>query len=382
MKRIICLFITIALVLSCLFSFSIITNAVNNDKSSRLTKVFEDQLVHMVDESIDNLKREIKAENYHIESTRKIADFSGNSYYLIECSPTGYMIFHPDSGHFIEYSPQIHSPFYEYKTNTIYYNGPNEYYIKNTKGQFYHIFDKEILNNENISQIKEGASSIDKQLKSNKNMIVLNYINGVSNETLASAYDKEKLNTPKSSEVNGWTYINQYSIIKNMSNCGYISGGKCGYIAAGILLTYKKAIGAYNCVTYNTHYTKTNNIYSIKTALPTALYNTGVSLGYGASTTSVAIHYTVNKWLSDRNITVNHTSLYAPLANNVVIITHIANDRPVIWFGYITGTGDHAVVLYGYKVTLGVYHYVAHFGWTGDSEVYFNGVVGSIYTFE
>lgn len=291
------------------------------------------------------------------------------------------MIFHIESGQFVEYSPKIHSPFYNCDHGTVYYNGPNEYYIKNDSNQTYHIYDKKNLTNKEFSKIKEGATYIGEQLNNNKNWIILSYLNGSSNETLASAYLKEKLNRPKSSQINGWTYINQYGIIKNMSNCGYIGGGKCGYIAAGILLTYKKVTGAYDCVTYNTHYTKSNNIYSIKTALPTALYNTGVSLGYGASTTSVAIHYTVDKWLSDRGISVNHTSLYAPLANNVVIITHIANDRPVIWFGYITGTGDHAVVLYGYKASLGIYQYVAHFGWTNNSEVYFSGVVGSIYTF-
>lgn len=80
---------------------------------------------------------------------------------------------------------------------------------------------------------------------------------------------------------------------------------------------YDKIYNGKNTVTSGTHYSYSNGKYSIKTALPTALYNKGVSLGYGASTTSVAIHYTVEAWLADRGITVDHTSLYIPFGTNV-----------------------------------------------------------------
>lgn len=169
-------------------------------------------------------------------------DFAGNEYTLIECMPTGYLIYHGESGIFVE------------------------------------------------------------ALIENKDSNILNYTSGKSDE----------IYEPDISVYGKYLVVDNYSFFTNMYWCGYqtIDGnGICGYIAAGMLLTYDQA-------TY-------------------------------------------------------------------------ADNRPVIWFGYITDNTfnsaqniTHAVVVYGYYSTSTSCSFIAHFGWEGASVVYFSGVLGSMYTYQ
>lgn len=358
-------------------------------KEQRLIEVFERKLESMAADSVKMDGECSKTENiYSIESISPLTDINGTLYTLIECSPKGYMIYHNDSGVFVEYSPATHSPYYGVE-GVCYYAGPNEYYILDNDGQIFYAFDETPLTGDEISTLRAASRNVDGALMSNKDIAVLDYVACKTDVGPADIY----ITSPERAEIcsagnDDWTLINRYDVIRNMSDCGYIGGGKCGYIAAGILLTHKKVTVACDTVDYITHYAFKNGAYYIKPELPTALYNKGVSLGYAADTTSVAIHYTVEGWLADRGVTVDHTSLYAPIGNNWVVASHINNDRPVIWFGYIGenthssgSVGSHAVVVYGYDVNWGLYSYVAHFGWSGASEVYFTGILGSIYTF-
>ena len=59
--------------------------------------------------------------------------------------------------------------------------------------------------------------------------------------------------------------------------------------------------------------------YVINSEFTEDLYELGESLGYGTSTTSVAIHYTVKKYLENEDVDASHTSLYSPIANNITI---------------------------------------------------------------
>ncbi|MDR0220571.1 MAG: hypothetical protein LBI54_04090 [Lachnospiraceae bacterium] len=112
-------------------------------------------------------------------------------------------------------------------------------------------------------------------------------------------------------------------------------------------------------------------------------------MGYGTSTTSVAIHYTVKSYLEARNIYVStHHSLYTPLATNAGVASHISNDRPVVYFGEFLPSFNpnswyaHAVIAYGYNwSSLGGYRFIAHFGWNGYNDINVTAVIGSLYTF-
>ncbi len=386
-KRIVSLLMAVVMMLS----FSLVSSATvfaadNSVISSRLADVLQDQLDEMIANS-----NELRGTNRTLQITQvsKISDFNGNTYTLVECAPDGYMIYHDDSGIFVESSPAVNSPFYG-KSGTYKYAGPNEYYIIDENSVCRNVLSGASVDSATLSNLANKSKIINRTLIENKNDRILNYVNGSSNVSLAQIFALEKeMAKARSVEVGDWTCVKNYSFFMNLNNCGYISGGKCGYIAAGILLTYDKIYNGKNTVTSDTHYSYSNGTYSIKTALPTALYNKGVSLGYGAATTSVAIHYTVEAWLADRGITVDHTSLYVPFGNNITIANRIKDDRPTIWFGSLIDqsfddtTGNHAVVVYGYKYGLLTgYNFVAHFGWTNATEVYYTGILGSVYTYE
>lgn len=388
-KRIVSLMMTVIMMLSCTMLSSATAFAAEyigtaELSNARLSNVLEDQLEEMVSNSNYLRGDDVTLE---IAQISKISDFDGNTYTLVECSPQGYMIYNDESGVFVESSPVVNSPFYG-KNGTYKYVGPNEYYIVDEVAECRNLLSDEIVDSAELANLTEKSDMVNQTLVENKNEYVLNYISGKSDVSLAQLYALEdEMAATRSVKVGDWTCVKNYSFFMNLTDCGYISGGKCGYIAAGILLTYDKIYNGKNTVTYGTHYTYSNGKYSIKTALPTALYNKGVSLGYGASTTSVAIHYTVKDWLADRGLTVDHTSLYVPFGNNVTIQNRIKDDRPTIWFGnvsdqsYNSTTGNHAVVVYGYSTGL-FYSFVAHFGWTGATEVYYTGILGSVYTYE
>ncbi len=198
----------------------------------------------------------------------------------------------------------------------------------------------------------------------------------------------------------GWALVKNYSFFTNLASCGYcevnsngnkvFSGGNgiCGYIAAGMLVTYDSVINGKGYIS-SVYYTKNGDEVSIKSTLPYMLYKKGEALGYGTDTTSVEIHYALKSFFEVRNTSVNHVSYYAPLANNMNIANYLCDDRPVIWFGMISNNSfdtqkkiSHAVVVYGYKMSiLGQYSYIAHFGWEGANTVSFSGVIGSMYTY-
>lgn len=386
-KRIISLLMAVLMMLSISLCAPATVFAVDNSIiNSRFAKVLQDQLDEMVANS--NELRGTK-KTLQITQISKISDFDNNTYTLVDCAPNGYMIYHDNSGIFVESSPVVNSPFYG-KSGSYKYAGPNEYYIINDNSVCRNVLSGAVVDSTTKTKLVSKSASINQTLIENKNGYILDYINRRSNMSLGKIYELEKENTPaRSVQVGDWTCVKNYPFFMNLNNCGYISGGKCGYIAAGMLLTYDKICNGKNTVDAVTHYTYSNGAVAINTALPTALYAKGVNLGYGASTTSVAIHYTVEAWLADRGITVNHTSLYVPIAGNDIVANKIRNNRPTIWFGYINDqtfnstTGNHAVVVYGYKYgQLTGYNFVAHFGWSNATEVYFTGILGSVYTYE
>lgn len=365
-----------------------VTEQINAQENVRLSEIFNMRIEELEEQanSVLGLSGD-DVVDIEISDVVSMHDFSGNKYTLIECHPTGYMIYHDESANFVEGSAVAESP-YKNCMGEIYYGGPNEYYEITSTGSdevYCHTISGETLCRETLSTLSEASDKLNTALFDNANTSIQNYI---------SSAQPLDIVCPMSVEVGDLKLVDNYQFFTGLDNCGYTTvngSGICGYIAAGILLTYEQVTNGGNYVPSSYYSKNSSGKYSISTSLPKALYNTAVSLGYGTSTTSVEVHYTVEEYLANRGITVNHTSLYAPFGNNFVIADKIDNDRPVIWFGNVfdNTSGDsqtfinHAVVVYGYDYDLiGGYSYIAHFGWTGDTMVTFNGVVGSIYTFD
>lgn len=389
MKRLMNLFTVFALFL-CMNPLTTNAGSVfahdNKKEMERTTYIFNMRMEELETQANEllNLSEE-DAINLQIAQVSTIYDFSGNEYTLIECSPSGYMIYHNESGIFVEASAVAESPYSGYMTEKI-YGGPNEYYVKSTVDDevFYtYTQSDEVIPAREMSAYSETSELLNDMLVANKNMAVLNYIENDRPIDVAS---------PMSSTVGKLTVVNNYGFFSKMTSPGYttINGsGICGYIAAGMLLTYEQVTNGGSIVDPAYYNVDSSSICSIDSSFPRDLYTLGTTLGYGTSTTSVAIHYTVEKYLDNKGISASHTSLYSPIASNVAIVNKINDDRPVIWFGLINNNSHdnqknitHAVVVYGYDYSiLSGYSYVAHFGWNNANIVSFSGVLGSMYTF-
>jgi len=68
---------------------------------------------------------------YCISEIKPLYDFAGNLYYAVECEPTGYLIYHVNSGTYAEYSLYCDSPYLAYKDNIYYGVTETQFYPDN-----------------------------------------------------------------------------------------------------------------------------------------------------------------------------------------------------------------------------------------------------------
>lgn len=352
-------------------------------EEDRLLEVFETQIEIMKQYEWESEGKIIDEMN--ILSIEKIKDFEGNEYTLVECTPTGYMIYHNESGNFVEYSPVTNSPYYE-ENGERKYAGPNAYYIENKYGHI-DILGNNMLSSTQVEWLKKTSGKINDTLNQTINKDIIDYIKGKTNMFISEGHTT--LATESSSRsvtVDGWKYVKDYTFFTELKDCGYIDGGRCGYIAAAMLLAYDAVINGKDTMPLG-YYDADNHALSPRVA--TRLYESAVELGYSSSTTSKEIHYTVKDWMIRRMLSVKHTSLWAPFALTYHIQDFIRKDRPVIWFGLIFDNSfdnqtfiSHAVLVYGYYAMSDTTQFVAHFGWPGATKVYFSGALGSLYAYE
>lgn len=316
MKKIISLFIVFSLVLCThpLTTKATVLSQINKgDKYEREINIFNSKIQELEAQANELLNLSEKSMiDIEIDQITPIYDFSGNEYTLIECKPQGYIIYHNASGIFVEGSAVAKSP-YDGFSEEKYYCGPNEYYVKSFetgKTRYCYTQTNEELNTNTISNFIESSKLINSTLIANKNNSILDYIE--KNQQPISGYTNF-------STSNNFNYINNYEFFSQMTSPGYttINGsGICGYIAAGMILTYEQVTNGGGIVDSSYYSSNWQGAYAINSSLPRDLYSLGTTLGYGTSTTSVAIHYTVKKYLENKGISASHTSLYSPLASN------------------------------------------------------------------
>ena len=133
MKRIISLCVIFAMLL-CMNPIRINAEVIsmNSDvqQFERMTTIFSmyiEELEMQANELLDLSGEE--AIDVEIERFLTIHDFAGNEYTLVECAPSGYIIYHNESGTFVEGSVVAQSPYLGI-SGEKYYGGPNEYYSK------------------------------------------------------------------------------------------------------------------------------------------------------------------------------------------------------------------------------------------------------------
>lgn len=316
--------------------------------------------------------------NLSIAEIRSLKDFSGNEYVLIECNPTGYLIYHRDSATYSEYSESAPSPFVDVASDEdIRYVGPTEYYVR-MNGVYQNTLWGDIVEAINIDDKVKACVELHEKLLSQKNVALLsiskekNYINH------DQMRDQIIIAAPQSF---GLTLV-PYSTFLSTTNkytFGYIElgNGVCGYISSNLLLRYWAYRGSISIPSIYTSFSGVSNGLLTKELVRVGLNE--LNLGY--ATYAWDQKEVINRFLTNNALNGSATWLLGDLS----IVSQIDSGKPVIIFGNI-GTNvhpqtNHAVVGYGYQfVYIGdVVHteYVTHFGYPGYSNIVINGIIGS-----
>lgn len=328
---------------------------------------------------------EAEGVNLTILRARGLVDFAGNKYTLVECSPTGYFIFHNRSGQYIEYSFEATSP-YSNVSGKLVYGGPTFYYEFNRKG-FINTIDNSVLtisgNISEFNEVTQYCNEMDAAMMDCANEKVAAFI---GEDTLSSYAQQDDLSssdaasilsdrmasgqiitTQSTKRTDYWVKFAQFFDIYRVRNFGYTEEngkGLCGYIAANLILQYWDFR---NKISLDDKYTNSNGRKNA--VLTKELREIGKSLGYGNGTWAYEIKNVMNKFCANYSIPQKATWTVGCLGIPNEIKT---NKRPCILFGLLPNADKHAVVVYGYNTYehKNYYTFVCHYGWDNEGKNY------------
>lgn len=145
-------------------------------KTQRINTVFVEKIEEM--QMVDELLHPHYGIKLKIHEIKNILDFDGNEYTLVECKPTGYFIFHNESGNFVEYSVRTISP-YLAKRDSLYYSGPGQYFYYDQQTTIDLITGNKLTEQDIILE-QEESKKIQDLLVENTNKNVSDYIDGIA----------------------------------------------------------------------------------------------------------------------------------------------------------------------------------------------------------
>lgn len=289
---------------------------------------------------------------------RELVDFDGNTYTLVECAPTGYLIYHDESGNFVESALTAPSPYAGY-SGTLYYGGPTCYYA-DAANQLIHTITEEIVE---ISDAAETyCRQMNLQLNNNKDVAVVNYV-----ETgKATAVSVASMYSTTATDV----YVEDKALISGLTTrneIGYFDDGDkgyCGYIASGIVLLYIQNHSGLLVVPDD--YLTSNGL---------KYKNSGFSellASYGSSnlTTAGLLAGDLNDYFDDNGYILTATSSLFGSANTTR--NYIDDSVPLIIGGSFPRPSNgesvlHNIVAYGYSGDNT--EFIVHYGWANYSQV-------------
>ncbi len=303
-----------------------------------------------------------------ISSIKKITDFSGNPYLVIECSPTGYLIYNEDAGVIMEESESSPSPYLDISHGL--YGGPTQYYSQDINANIVkHTITGNPLSSNQISALSNSSKNAQEMLNNQyANNEVLNYINkGIQNKEVSiipAAVTNSYISYGKTffGNLNTSTKMGYYSV----------GDGLCGYVAAAMVLLYYDKYLDGNFIVNSTYLNSSGNAFK-SNAFTKMLYNDigKQTLGYSTTLNGSKVANVMKTYLDDkRNIDV---TCWSAITVNIPSIRYQLTNRdiPVVYVNRFddprgSGTTDHCIVVYGYDNSDGL---IAHFGWVGYEHV-------------
>ena len=369
--------------------------AVGNNMISIEKMQYSMRLMSVISVKINELKALDNVAELTVSTIKDASDLAGNEYKIVECSPSGYLIFNEATGVFTEYSSSAPSPYLECNNQNLVYCGPTFYYVEDNGGNLHHVINtSEEIESHKRSSYKESCAEYFDSLEAGANQLVVDYLDGeYQNQSflqVATNVAKEHI----SRMATTYGYLENYEFFFDMEECGYYSpsgsDGICGYIALGMLIAYKEK--------YNSSSNYMDDIFwndaahnNLKPGVDSIAWHLRSNHGSKDGTYSTTIKAVSESYFSGRGVTVNHVSKWWGFFNDGTIMDSIDNDNPVIIFGSLFNPKNkndninHAVVAYKYTDHSGLFgetNFTTHYGWNGYENIYVSGTFGSIYILE
>lgn len=343
-------------------------NFVTAQNMSAYDSISQNQnLLNLTDEHI----QQNMDEGLIIGNVKNLIDFNDGKYTLFELNPIGYIIYHNESGKFIEYSSSAPSP-YSDKDGILYYGGPMQYF-KQQEDILVGTVDTEstILASE-IDTLQESSEIMSTKLIMTQAEENVNYINGTIEEIPSQAAQRQI--APRSSP--SLSMASFFTNIRTSTEIGYRNGGVCGYVAAGMQLAYNRF--AYDSGLVSSSYLnmttqKLNGAGLTNRLLEINGQDTSATTFPG--TTAAGMQDCVAAYLNTVPNQKSWEIAWSDLA--VSANSNIDNNHPVVLFGNFEdvqsgGRINHAIVAYGYQ-KYGLFwaftRYRCHYGWSGYYDV-------------
>ena len=374
-----------------LVSLSFSVGAVETNQITTDNLRYTTRLMSVIDVKLNELKMIDNVDNLTIANVKTAHDLAGNEYKIIECAPSGYMIFNEETGVFTEYSSTASSPYLGYDLNLV-YCGPTFYYVEDSTGDLHHLINTfEEIDSDVKAIFTQSCNDYYATLVADTNQLVVDYLNGdYQNQTFLQIVTTttQVQATPRTTT---YGYLQNYEFFYNMQQCGYYSppgsNGICGYIALGMLIAYKEK--------YNSSANYMDDIYwsdpthnNLKGGTDSLAWHLRSNYGSDDSTYSTTIKETSQAYFTGRGVVVNHVSEWWGSFTKGTIMDSIDDDNPVLIFGSLFNPQnpddniDHGVVAYKYSDESGLFGdttFTAHYGWDGYENIYVSGLFGSIY---
>ena len=320
-------------------------------KSRRMDIVFSQKIESM---QPDDVKYRIDITDF---TTRNLADFSGNSYTLVECEPSGYLIYHNDSGVFAESS--LHSPSpYKAFSGPIFYNGPTNYYSLVSDELVHTISGEKLTLN---SKLIQSSDNINNALLVQKDTSIVSFIEEGTSYTASTRASN--------------TYVEEPYVIRALDKdpeMGYLPGNYCGYIAGGMATLYLQLRSGLLLVP--SQYLSSSGISFNGNSFTSHLSTYGISNLTTASSLASALNAYFDA--NDHFVTAN----WSLFGSGNTIKNLIDSDKPVMVGGqYASDPNDssssrflHFILAYGYGTDTSSSYFIVHYGWEDYSEVQIN----------
>lgn len=329
--------------------------------------------------ALNHISKNMKAGS-SVSSVKQLVDFAGNRYTLFELAPIGYMIYHIDSGKFVEYAEDSYSPYLGFLSN-LYYGGAMQYYYLQETSLHHTLKNDLSVPSSSMSQMAIDSRTLSTAFLQNRSYSNLNYINnggsfsGVE-RIIGVVASSNQAQTRAAARI---SMTNFFPNLNTDWKMGYRDGGVCGYIATNLVLGYNYFAFDYGLISNSTYVDFAN-----KTMNGPELTNRLLELAgedpNGSSFSGTYSHdmfVVVGKYLNEVNNYLGWTYSWYFFGTNVNATLNAG--YPVAIFGSFkkpngsSGNINHAVVAYDYQkygfLNLST-KYRVHYGWSGYSSVW------------